>query len=104
MKKFALLFAVLAGCSESPDISPPTFDGTDPQGSIHRLTVGLSEADIDRFRYDCMVASTGDANLDRADKDIEALPNKVDEAFLRLNGMTAKQIRDRAAEIRAKGN
>ncbi len=103
MKKLAIVLALLAGCSGSQDISPPTFDATDPQGSIHRLAAGLSEADFDKFCVDCIIASTGDANLDKAGKAIDALPGHADQAFVQLNGMTADQIRARAAEVRAQG-
>jgi hypothetical protein len=102
MKALPLLLTLIIGCFSPSDTSPPTFDGTDPQGSVRRLTVGLSESEVNRFRTDCTVASTGDANLDQADRVLESLPGHVNQAFMRLNGMTAEQIRTRAAEIRMK--
>jgi hypothetical protein len=102
MHKLAPLLTLAVGCSSPPDASPPKFDGTDAQGSVRRLTVGLSEVEVNRFRTDCMIASTGDANLDEADKVVETLPGHVNDAFMRLNGMTYEQIRALADEIRAK--
>ena len=102
MYKLALLITLAIGCSSPPDPSPRKFDGTDAQGSVRRLTVGLSEVEVNRFRTDCMIASTGDANLDEADKVVESLPSHVNQAFMRLNGMTADQIRALAAKIRTK--
>jgi hypothetical protein len=102
MNKLTLLPTIAVGCSSSLDASRPKFDGTDAQGSVRRLTDGLSEAEVNRFRTDCMIASTGDANLDDADKVVETLPGHMNEAFMRLNGMTAEHIRALADEIRAK--
>jgi hypothetical protein len=87
---------VLAGCGGPPATLDTSTDAT-TEASLKAMTDGMTEAEKDRFREDCKIATIGD--------EFSSTPPKGDapkEKLRSLNGLTVDEIRSRAAALRVK--
>jgi hypothetical protein len=93
---FCAALLVLAGCGGPPAKLDTSTDAT-TEASLKAMTDDMTEAEKNRFREDCKIATIGDQ--------FTSTPPKGDapkEKLRSLNGLTADEIRTRAAALRVK--
>lgn len=86
----------LGGCGGPPATLDTTTKAT-TDASLKAMTAGLTDAEKKRFQEDCDLATLSDQYSSKPPKD-----NSPKEKLQSLNGLTAGEIRERAAVIRAK--
>jgi hypothetical protein len=86
----------LVGCGGPPAKLDTTTDAT-TDASLKAMTAGLSDAEKKQFQEDCDLATLSAQFSSKPPKD-----NSPKEKLETLNGLTADEIRSRAAVVRAK--